>query len=263
MAVKTHAESLERIQAAANYVAQAERRERPRALEDLAQAILDHHGHSCNSKALNELLSVELPSEIQRFAAVWLIWTIAKSREALDFKRIEALAENLFDRVYKEQVYGALNIESKMQTYEKLPKLADHLQSILSELDEWIANPLDLNNPTGLKDLQTAILKVFNDNRRSRPFIFSLLPRQLLNKSRIKSLFAEVADYANDTGSDPLQRRNRACAACDAFEKEARDFGTEDADRILGGLASQLRLAVEKHFESVEKTSIGNYKNWT
>ena len=256
MAVATQTDSLQKTQLAANYLAKAERRERPRALEELAQAILDCRGHSFNSNPLNELLSVELPSETQRFAAVWLIWTIAKSPEALDFKQTEALAGKLFDRVFINQVYGASSIDSKMQTFEKLPKLAEHLQSILDELDGEISNPLDLDNPTALKDLQTGILKVFNDKRRSRPFLFSLLPRQLINESRIKSLISEVAEFSSAVGADPLESRNRAIAVCDEFEKEAKDFGTEDAQRILGGLARKLKSAVDRHFETIEKSKV-------
>ena len=170
MAVKVQTENLERIQLAANELAKARRRERPRALEELAQAILNYRGHSCNSNPLSELFSVELPSELQRIAAVWLIWTIAKSREALDFKQTEALAGNLFDRVFINSVYGALSIDSKMQTYEKLPKLAEHLQSILDELDGEVTNPLDLDNPTGLKDLQDSYLESLQRQKAVKTF---------------------------------------------------------------------------------------------
>ena len=86
------------------------------------------------------------------------------------------------------------------------------------------------------------------------------MPRQLINESRIKSLFSEVAEFSNAVGADPLEGRNRAFAVCDEFEEEAKEFGTEDAQRILGGLARKLKSAVDRHFETIERSKVPKLK---
>ena len=221
--------------------------------EALAQTILEHRKISCDSNALDELFSVSLPHEVRRFAAGWLVRTVAISPEALAYKNTEAQAGLLFDRAYEGQVYRAIGIEEKTQTYEKVQKLTDHLQSLLDELDDWIRHQVDLNKPNELKDIQTNLLRLFNDNR-SRPFLLSILPRPLVSEGRVKSLFSDIAEYAEDTEVDPIHRRNNALDACDTFENEAQAFGTRDSDRILGGIARQLKSAVNNHFATLESS---------
>ena len=70
------------------------------------------------------------------------------------------------------------------------------------------------------------------------------------------SLFADITAYADNKDIDPLYSRNRACEACEAFDKEASEFGTRDAERFLGGLARRLELAVESHFNTLEASKI-------
>ena len=90
------------------------------------------------------------------------------------------------------------------------------------------------------------------NRKEARPFLLPLLPRVLTDKSRITALFMAVQDYAENTDTDPIHRRDAACSACDEFESEAHAFGTTDADRILGELARQLKSAVASHFDSLE-----------
>ena len=214
-----------------------------------------HRNHSCDSNAANELFLVDLPTDIQRFAAGWLVRVLVKSPEALSFKNTEAQAGLLFDRLYEGQIYRVIGIEARTQTYEKLQKLTEYLQSILDELDDWISNQLDLDKPNELKDLQTNVLRLIKDDR-SRSLLSSLLPRPLISENRVKNLFSEVAEYAEGAETDPIYRRNSACEACDAFERQAIAFGTEDSDRILGGLARQLKAAVDKHFATKEASKV-------
>lgn len=246
-------ECLKDIQIAANQLADANEEGRPRALEALAETILEHHGRSCDSSALEELLLVDLPPKTQRLAAGWLVRTLMKSPDALAFENTAAQAASLFDRVYESQVYRRIGIEAKSQTYEKLQKLTDHLQSVLEDLDEWVPNQVDLDRPNELNNLQENLLRLFNDNS-SRLFLMSLLPRPLLHKAKLMELFSEVEAYAKDAGVDPIHKRNNACRACDEFEGDAIAFGTEDSDRVFGKLARQLRLAVNSHFDSHEAT---------
>ena len=126
--------------------------------------------------------------------------------------------------------------------------MTDHFQQLLENVDELV---LAAPNLSRLQPLQKDFMHRINRNE-ARPFLLPLLPRVLTDKSRIATLFMAVQDYAENTDTDPIHRRDAACSACDEFESEAHAFGTTDADRILGELARQLKSAVASHFDSLE-----------
>ena len=240
--------SCKEIEAAAERLVQIRSGEQSDALEQLALTILEHHGHPYESTATSELFSRELPGGIRRFAAAWLVRILTKSSMALHFGNTERLAGSLFDRVFQRDVYPKTNIESRTQTFEKLPALADHLQSVLAEADGLTQGGLDLHQ---LNSLQQRLMRLFNGGE-AHPFLLVLLSRRLINDNRISSMFKTVKDYANNDDADPMHLYESACDACDEFEGEARAYGTTDANNILGGLARRLKSAVASHFDSLE-----------
>ena len=240
--------NLMEVQAAADHLTNAQPEERAGALDKLAQAILEHHGHSWDSSARDELFSRELPKNIQRFAAVWLLRVLTESPLALQSVDADRLAGALFDQVFQKDVYRSANVDSRAQTFEKLKALTDHAQQVLDEADDLIRVAIDLNQ---LQPLQQDLMRLLN-RKDIRPLLIPLLPRPLINKNRITSLFQIIRDYATNTDPDPIHMRNAACDACDEFENEARAFGTADADRVLGELARRLKSAVTSHFDLLE-----------
>ena len=249
---ETHPEkNLSQIQSAVDRLANAQPGEQKNAFEALAQAILDHFGHSCDSTSTTELFSSELPAPIQRFSAVWLVLSLTKSSKALKFGDTERLAAALFDRAFQNDVYGRINIGPGNQTFEKLRSLMDHMQSVLAKVDESILVTPHLSQ---LRAFQGEVMRVFN-HKAAQPLLMPLLPRSLTHKTRLTNLFQAITDYAENTDADPINRRDVACDVCDEFEKEAREFGTVDAERILGGLALRLKSAVTTHFDSLEATN--------
>ena len=240
--------NLTEIQASADRLIGAHPEEQAGALEELAQAILEHHGHSRRSTAIDELFSRELPWDIQRFAAVWLVRVLTESSMALHTGDSERLAASLFDHVFQKDVYRSANVDTRAQTFEKLKALTDHAQQVLCEADDVVRVSLDLNQ---LQPLQQDLMRLLN-RKAIRPLLVPLLPRPLINKNRITSLFQAVRDYTTSTDPDPIHMRNAAFDACDEFEDEARTFGTTDSDRILGELARRLKAAVTSHFDSLE-----------
>ena len=48
--------------------------------------------------AMNRMFSPELPLDVQRFSAVWLIWILSQNRRALSFGDTERLTASLCDR---------------------------------------------------------------------------------------------------------------------------------------------------------------------
>ena len=248
MTEQHHEAPLTEIQSAAERLTNAGANERPRAFEELAQAVLDHFHHSSESTATSELFSKELPDRIQRFVAGWVVWILAKSPGALSFGRTEGLAGSLFDRVFENNVYAAIGVDRRALTFEKLHTLTAHFEDIVGEMDSLIRTTTDLDQ---LHHLQQGLMRVFG-NKSYVPILAQLCPRSLIQKPRLNSLFRSIRDYVDSTDIDPIHNRDRAFDACDDFANEARSFGTVAANRILETLALQLKTAVATHFDSQE-----------
>ena len=239
---------LGQVQSAADRLVNAEPEVKESALEELSQTILGLFDEAYDSTATNKLLSRELSLPIQNFGAVWFVRCLSKSSSALKFGDTERLTADLCDRVFQNNVYRRINLGQRSQTFEKLRALEGHLYSVLSEVDALVSVPPNLGQ---LNSFQQKLLGVLN-NRGNQPFLAHLLPASLLHQARINSLFQAITDYSENLDGDPIHRRDAAVETCDEFENEAREFGTTDSDRLLGGLARQLKTAVAGHFESLE-----------
>ena len=239
---------LSRVQSAVDRLVNAPQDQLQRAFEELAQSVLEHFGETYDSTATSKLLSRDLPLPVRNFAAAWLVRCLTRSSSALRFGHTERLAADLFDQVFQRNIYQRANIDPRKQTFEKLQGLEGHLHSVLMDADALVSVPPNL---VQLNSFHQRLLGFLN-NRGNQPFLAHLLPASLLHQSRIADLFQVVSDYAENVDGDPIHKRDAAVDACDEFEREAREFGSADSERILGGLARQLKLAVEDHFETSE-----------
>ena len=244
----TSARKLAHVQSAFDKLVAAQPGIQEDALDRLALCILQHFNEGGDSNASTRLFSPDLPLRVQRFTAVWILRLLVDSPRALDFGSIGGLAATLFDRAFEGDLYGSLNIDGRRQTFEKILVLAEHTRSVIESADALVGDIRDLDR---LASLQQNLQKLVN-HKDSKPILMPLLPRSLANRARIASLFRDVSNYVENAPGDPIARRDDAVSACDDYENEANDFGTEDGRRILGGLARRLRSAVRTHFESLE-----------
>ena len=213
MTGQQHDSSLTAVQLAADDLVNAKPEERPSALDELAQTILGCHGIRSERSAREELFSRELNSDIQRFAAVWLVRILSKSPSALDFDGIAGLAASMFDRVFQNSAYKPLNLDPGAQTFEKLQVLTDHVGKIFEELDDILSVQPNL---TQLNGLQQRFMSSLN-NRSAHPFLVPLLPRTLINTTRLPNLFKTINSYVESNDADPIHIRDNACFVCDEF----------------------------------------------
>ena len=240
------------IQRAADALVESSIKTREDALERLAKTILDYYRHRFDSSAISELFSRELPNSIQRFTAVWLLRILSRSAMALQFRNTEGLAASLFDQVFQHDLYSRLNIEVGTQTFEKLNALTDHLQTTMDEAETLIGATPNLDQISGF---QGEVLRLFN---QKSALLMPLLSRPLITTNRIRGILGTVQDYTKHEDTDPIYRRDVVYEACNELEDEASTYGTTDADRIVGGLARQLKSAVEIHFDSLEASQQPN-----
>ena len=248
MAEKHSKKSVSEIQKAADVLVTCEDKGRLEALERFAKAIFLHFGHHCDSNAISELFSKELPREIQRFSGSWLLRILTRSSMALQFGDTERLTASLFDRVFNHEIYPRVKVDIGTQTFEKIQVLTDHLQTKITEAEALISDTTVLDKIPAIQQETLHLLK----DKSTHLLLIHLLSRPLISASRVTSLFGAVKKYRDDEDTDPIYRRDLAYDACDEFESEARKYGTTDADRILGGIARGLKAAVKTHFDSLE-----------
>ncbi len=241
--------NLASIQSAADQLVNSKARGREQAFQQLATSILKHYDGDCRGDSATTLFSLELPPEIQRFSAAWLLRVLSRSDVALDFGDFRRLTATLFDRTMHRDVYQTLKIEEKEQTFKKLQILTDYAAGVIQKARTLVE---DTGNLYRLDKKHQDFRRLIND-RRTRPFLLPFFPRHLVKPERVALLFDSVSTYVNDTEGDPIITRDAALEACVDFERDARNYGTSDADEILGGMARQLQSAIMNHFASSEE----------
>ena len=241
------AKSLVDIQTATNILAGAPEVDKEDAFQLLAETALDRFGHIPSSSAASEIFSRELPLQIQRFVAAWLLRVLTKNTTALDFGTTEAKTAGLFDRTFAD-AYEYCGINRNNQTYEKLNALTDHAQKLLEELEGLVEALPDL---VQVNTLQKGFLQIIS-NSSNRPLLSQLLPVDVAHKNRINSLFRIVNNYSGSNEADLISAADAASEACDEYERDVDSYGGEDASRMLGGLARYLKTSVTTHFHATE-----------
>ena len=241
------AQSLASVQRAVDRLVNAKEHERERALRQLATSLLQHYNHDIKRDTVSELFSLELPLQIQRFSAVWLLRALVDSNAVLDFGNTHRQTAALFDRVFRNDIYHIIKINEKEQTFEKIQSLTDYATGTIHKVRELSRN---IGNLSRLNQNHRDFQKLFNDKRTS-PFLIPLFPRHLV-KHEITNLFERIDSYVNSI-EDPIIAYEVACKACDDYEKDAKNHGTRDASEILGCIARCLKSAVKDHFIIQEK----------
>ena len=227
---------------------QAPTLDRQSAFSDFASAILEHFDHNSDLAPASSLLSNELPIHIQRFAVGWLLRVLSHSVAPLDFGDTERRTASLFDRMLQNEVYPNLKIDPGAQTFEKLQALAAYARGFIDTATALLTIDPDLDHVSSFRQQFQQLL----NDKQNQPFIGPLLPHPLAGRERVAGLFRAIDDYMSDASGDLLVRRDEAFSACDDFLQEALGYGTTDAKDLLGGLAVNLKSAVERHFDSLE-----------
>ena len=255
MTEQTDALPLGEIQSAADRLIKAEPAEQPTALNDLAHRIINYFDRSpIHPNATDELFSKELPQEIQYFSTAWLVWVLSKSSNALNFDNVQAMAGALFDRTLRYEIYQAAKIEPGNLTFEKLQAVTHLHAKTLTEIEDLLRERPDLNR---LSRFRQEIMRVIN-RQSTRYLLWPLLPKSLINTSRLDRLFRAVESYVESTDTDPIHAHQDACSSCEDFVVEAELFGTTIAASTLGRLGYQLKAAVEDHFKALEARTAPN-----
>ena len=132
MTESEHIDDAREIQKAADILVSCNASDRTASFLAFSYAVLEHFSYPSQSGDYLGLFSPDLPHNVQRFIAAWLLRILSRSPRALEFDDVERLAASLFDRVIPKEIYSRAGLDAKSQTYEKLQSLTDFMQQTVT-----------------------------------------------------------------------------------------------------------------------------------
>ena len=223
------------VQAAADLVigAAGDEQEASSALDLLATVILERFGEQATSMATDRMFSPELPLEVQKFSAAWLVWILSENAMALGFGDTERLTVSLCDRAILE-VYPP-EITEKHQTFEKLQALENFVRSVMTDARRLMSRSIDLSR---IQQFRGEVLRLLNHDS-NRLLLEHILPWSLVD-GNTSSLFHTVIDYARNREVPTSNFFDAARQSCVEYHNRAGQYGSKASSEILVSLASNL-----------------------
>ena len=212
------------------------------ALELFASIIMERFREQVASTATNRMFSPELPLEIQRFSAAWLMWILSKDAMALSFGNAERLTVALCDRAIPE-IYPP-EITEKHQTFEKLQALESFVRSVMTDARRLMNRSIELDR---IQQYRGEVLRFLNHGR-NRVFLEHVLPWSLVD-SNTNSMFYTVIDYAENRDVPTSNPFDSACETCAQYRDSADHYGSQASSEILVALARTLLSSITQEEE--------------
>ncbi|OBQ14554.1 MAG: hypothetical protein AN482_01590 [Anabaena sp. LE011-02] len=199
-----------------------------------------------NDDIVSTLFSADKFSLSQKqFIAVSFMRLISKNDGILDMSsNLKPLCFKLVDDVLSEELYKFLNIEIKMQNYEKESKIKEALSKLENDITNLISYFKDLDD---FQDFRNKFLQKIN-NKLSQYFIHPFLPEQVV--LRLKEIFSILEKYLNEQDSVKIDTYNEANKVFEEYIIIAKDFGTKYSCEYLVTLLSTIQTLLQKDFRN-------------
>lgn len=194
--------------------------------------------------SIRTLFDRALSGKQKRFIAICLLRLLCVNNEY--FRKnteLHVRTFELFDSQLSEDIYQALRINPRDQTYEKEGQLRDAVPGIESELDATITSFTNLET---LSSLRQRFMKKIRSNL-AKAIVWPFLPRQLVDL-RLDEIFKVVEKYAESNEADMLRNLQETKEVLEAYVHDAEVHGTTYSIQFLRGLAQSLLTASEEHF---------------
>jgi hypothetical protein len=185
-----------------------------------------------------------LDAQMQRLVAICLVRLLGVASECFENDpTLKRKALTLFDRALASDVYKAVKIETKMQTFEKIPALQPLAEQVESSLSTIIAST------TGTTQLGTFRNRFMQELHRdlTKALVWPFVPRELCEKARIGELFGALEEYLGTSGAKQLSAYERARETLEKYRSEAEQYGTTYSCRFLAGVAQKLLILASDH----------------
>lgn len=219
----------------------------------LLQTIVEAVGEKYGIHVEN-LFDQGLNTEAQRFIAICLLRLLSACDECFNNRSLRVESFSLFDRTLEGNLYKALNINSKLQTYEKRAVL----QTIVKQVEEDIMNKIEsFTSLSQLGNFRAEFMQTLK-NQRSRIILQPFLPRALTEGSRLGELFSSIEEYEAAKGIEQIRTYGKANEVLKEYLSEAKAFGTEYSQSYLARLAKRLLDLLTSHFQKSELSRPAN-----
>lgn len=193
---------------------------------------------------INSLFSQSIGASSRRFIAISFLRIISKNKYCLDDPKLKVKIFSLFDSSL-EDIYKKININEKMQTYEKQQILEDLVPKVEKELLEQIESITSL---ISIHNFRNALLREFN-NSIKKSILNYYLPKGSI-ENRINEILAITEDYYNSDNSELYYKYDEAICLINNFMVENAEFGTDYSVQFLVRLSQKLSRLIVAHFSS-------------
>ena len=198
---------------------------------------------------ISGLFNQDLSHQDQRFVAICLLRLLCTNNYCFKDSWLHINTFNLFDKVLSEDIYKALKINQKDQTFEKQAKLKDMVPQVESDLRTVIYS---LSNLDVLGNIRQRFMQVINGTL-SKAILWPFLPRELL-ATRLDEIFTSVQEYFETKGPEMLKGFQKAREILNTYLSQAEQYGTYYSRQYLGGISGKLGNILKKHFEESEES---------
>lgn len=197
--------------------------------------------YKADGDAVDGLFDTRLSKYQRRTVALALLRMLACCPALFDDHRFAGKADRLFEDALPD-IYKALNLSSKHQSFEKRQALADVMPKALREVQDAV---VAVQTATTLDGLTTAQREYSSALKRHRQILAPFVPRELL-ASLPNDLFASVRSVFEAPDVDFVARCNAVTEQLAAAAAVARSHGGLFATAVLADLVSGLRSATDR-----------------
>ena len=226
--------------------------EKRKALINYLESIVAVTEGSTDDDIMNNLFSKRISSQNRRFTAICLLRLFSLKGFTFDIDKILSLkVYQLFDEVFKNDIYKKLKIDGSMQTFKKESILKDAVSIAEKELSSPI---ISLTNLSELKTFREKFMRSLG-NDFTRSLIIPFLPRTLIDNTRIKNLLGTLDEYLESKASKKaktLEKAKKANRIINEYRNEAQNFGTYYSNKFLIKLSDQLEYLLQEDLNSWE-----------
>ena len=165
-------------------------------VEKLVTSIMILFGKNVQDSDISSLFSQKLSHDEKRFIATCLLRLLFINEDYFQQNRdFRIKAFSLFDQTLSD-LYKEIDITTKQQTYEKLPKLKDVSPRAEQELRDVIDALVSLDR---IDDFREQYMKAIN-SIFVKTIIVPFIPRKFIHRSKLGELFDAIRHYRQASG---------------------------------------------------------------
>lgn len=217
-------------------------------LAELAKAAqLSFTGSPQDFGAISALMAPTNDRAMRRFLAVVLAHLLSRTDgfwSASSEFRVSSI--KLFDDVFGDDIYKALKLEPRQQTFEKLERLRSAVPEAMSVYQNAMTEPPRF---ASLNSLQSDVLRALS-NPLVSGLIAPVVPRGLLAKTSLRELFLAIDEFGAAEGMQIVGEYERVSSLLNDLLAETNKFIRIHYVDLLAQMLTGVRSEVDSSFQT-------------